>query len=128
MDTHIRPQPGAGHAHDTERNVGRALSLFWVAAAAFFPAEVVGYAVGSNEVANLVWVAVIAGGAYAVLQWERIAALVMVPLVLIGAIVIVVSAMMQTSVNMPVVMMGVLPAFVIPGILGPALLLHSERR
>lgn len=95
--------------------------------AAFFPAEVVGYAVGSNQIANLAWIAIIGLGIYSVLRWDRIAALVIVPLVLFGAIDIVVSAMMQTSVNTKVVMLVVLPGFVIPGILGAALLLHSER-
>jgi hypothetical protein len=125
MNTAIRPYSGS---HPTERNIGLGLSIFWVAEATFFPAEVAGYAVGINQIANLVWIAIVGGCVYFILRWERIAALVMVPLVLLGAIAIVVSAMMQSSVNMSVVMMGVLPAFVIPGILGATLLLHSERR
>jgi hypothetical protein len=124
MSAAIPPQAGS---HPTERNVGRALSIIWVAAAAFYPAEVVGYAVGSDRLANLVWLAVTAGCTYAILQLERVAAIVMVPLVVGGGIAIVVSATLQTSVNMQAVMMVVLPAFVIPGIIGAALLLHSER-
>lgn len=125
MSTAIRPQSGD---HATEQIVGRILSMLWLAAAAFFPAAVVGSAVGNNQIANLAWLAFIAVGIFAVLQWERVAAIAMVLLVLAGAILIVVSAQMQTSVNMPVVMFAVLPAFAIPGILGAALMLHSERR
>ena len=124
MSTTIRPH---SNSHSAERAVGRVFSLIWVAAVAFFPAEVVGYAIGDGQIANVAWLAIIAGGAFAILQWERMAALVMVPLVLIGGIAILVSATMQSSVNMTVVMTGILPAFVIPGLLGAALLLHSER-
>jgi hypothetical protein len=123
MSTSIQPH---SPSRPTERNVGRGLSIFWSAAAAFFPAEVIGSAVGNDSVANLAWLALTAGCTYAILQWEHVAAPDMVLLVVLGAVAIVLSAMMQTSVNMPIVMLVVLPAFVISGILGAALL-HSER-
>jgi hypothetical protein len=123
MDTASR-RPDKGP--QLERNVGRALALYFAFFAGFLPAEVVASMAG-DQFANMILIALLGGAGFALWQWGRQVAWVIASLALLTIPFVPIFSLVMGGADIVKATIVVTVGLALPGLVAAGLILDSER-